>query len=82
MPQDDIDEGHTGAQSASILLSIRIARHPVRPMNTKTREWVGFEAVPVPAKHDGRIPKRCAAPGLLSPAEVRLEIGSLLIESM
>ena len=59
-----------------------IVRDLVRRMNTKTRELDGFEAVPIPAKHDGRIPKRSAARGLLSPAEFQVEISLLLVESV
>jgi hypothetical protein len=53
-----------GAQSVSTLLSMSIVRDLVRRMNTKTRELDGFEAVPIPAKHGERIPKRSAARGL------------------
>jgi hypothetical protein len=60
---DSIGKGDSiqkGAQSASTLLSMSIVRDLVRRMNTKTRELDGFEAVPIPGKHDERIRKRSA----------------------
>src|SRR5580698_830315 len=55
-----------GAQLALTLFLMSIMRDLVRRMNTKDQGIGRVEAVPTPAKHDERIPKRSAILDLLT----------------